>query len=76
MFVTVYSKAITRRATGKKTIVGCAYSTKSLTSMHEYIRSKHSDAETYKDPERVITHFIAGVPLCTKPLVLGGQRIS
>jgi dGTP triphosphohydrolase len=76
MFVTVYTKKVKRRATGKVETVGCTYATKSLTAMHAHIRACHGDAQTYQDPARVITDFIPGMNLRMRPMVVGGTLVK
>lgn len=76
MFVTIYTHTVKRRATGKLETIGCAYRTKSHTDMHAHIRSTYSDAQTYKDPDAVITDFIPGMNLRSLPIVRGGTRIA
>jgi len=76
MYVTVYSHKVKRRRTGRIETVGVAYQTKSLTPMHAYLRDCFPDAQTWKDPKRVITDFIPGMPLGMRPIVAGGERIK
>ncbi|WWO60467.1 hypothetical protein [Stenotrophomonas phage SOVA965] len=75
-YITVYTKSVKRRKSGKTEVVGCAYETKSLTSMHKAIRDKYSNAQTWKDARRVITEFVEGMNLGTMPIVRGGERIA
>lgn len=75
-YITVYTRKIKRRTTGKIETIGCAYETKSLTEMHEHIRNKNSDAQTWQDAKRVITDFVQGMNLGTMPIVCGGKRIA
>ncbi len=76
MYVTIYTRTIKRRATGRTETVGLTYSTKSLTPMHAAIRSRYPDAQTWRDPRRVITDFVPGMNLGMLPLVSGGTRVA
>lgn len=75
MFVTIYSRTIKRRKTGRIETVGSVYETKSLTPMHAYIRQQYPGAETWENPRRVVTHFTVGMPL-ERPIVSGGTKVA
>lgn len=76
MYVTIYTRTIKRRNTGRPETLGMVYETKSLTGMHASIRERFPNAQTWKDPKRVITDFIFGMNLGTLPIVIGGERVA
>lgn len=76
MYTTIYTRRIKRRKTGITETVGLTYSTKSLTPIHARIHADHPDAQTWLDPERIITDFVPGMNLRTLPLVVGGTRVG
>jgi len=76
-YFTVYTRRLRRGTRGALVEThGCVYHTKSLTTLHANIRAKYPDAQTWKDPERVITDFVPGTNLGMLPLVRGGERVS
>lgn len=75
MYVTAYTRSIKRRGATAPMRVALAYKTKSLTPMHERIRSRHPGAQTWRDPSRVILNFAPGFPLVT-PIVVGGTLVA
>lgn len=75
-YVTIYLRTVKRRKSGRVQRMGCYYRTKSLTAMHAHIRETYPGAQTFKDPERVITDFVPGLNLTTLPIVCGGELIA
>lgn len=75
-YTTIYTRTVKRRATKRTETIGCAYTTKSLTPMHEHIRNTHTDAQTWLNPKRVITDFVTGYNLGMLPILTGGTRIA
>lgn len=75
MYTTIYTRRIKRRKTGITETVGLSYSTKSLTPMHAQIHANYPDAQTWLDPERIITDFVPGMNLRMLPIVVGGTRV-
>ena len=76
MYTTIYTRQIKRRGTTQAVTIGCAYTTKSLSTLHENIRLNYPDAQTWKGLKRCITDLIPGMNLGTLPLVSGGERIA
>jgi hypothetical protein len=76
MYVTVFSHTVRRRKTGRVETVGVAYRTKRLTPHHAYLRSAFPDAQTWQDPDSVITDFVPGMNLGMRPLVRGGTQVA
>lgn len=75
-YVTVFTRQVRRRATKRLETIGVAYQTKSLTDYHKFLRDTFPDAQTWKDPKRVVTDFVPGMNLGTLPIVRGGERIA
>lgn len=55
---------------------GCAYTTKTLTPHHAFLRSKFPDAQTWESPDRVCTNFAGSMNLRGLPIVVGGTRLA
>lgn len=75
-FTTIYVKTVKRRKTGYVETIGCAYTTKSETTMHAHIRKTYPDAQTWRDVRDVITNLTPGINLGCMPLLRGGTRIA
>lgn len=78
MYVTTYSRTLKRRRgplKGKFERIACYYETRSLTPMHESLRSRYPGSKTYADHKEVITNFCLGLPL-DFPMVCGGKMIA
>lgn len=75
MIVTTYTRSVRRQKTKRLETFAAVYSTKTETPMHAHIRNTQPNAQTHRNPERVITHFCVGLPL-EKAIVVGGERIA
>ncbi len=78
MYVTTYSRTLKRRRgpmKGKSETIHCYYETKTLSAMHESLRSRYPGAKTFADHKLVFTHLFPGIPL-DFPIVQGGKLIA
>lgn len=75
-YITVYTKSVKRRNSGKVEVLGCVYETKSLTDMHKFIRGKYHGAQTWANAKQVITDLIPGINLGIMPIIQGGERVA
>jgi hypothetical protein len=76
MYVTIYTVTRKSRKHGELVTEGCAYKTKSLTPVHQRIRERYPDSQTWENPRSVITEFVPGMNLGMRPIVRGGTRID
>lgn len=78
MYVTTYSRTLKRSRgpmKGKCERIHCYYETKTLTPMHESLRSRYPGAKTYSDHKAIFTEFFPGFSL-DMVIVSGGKLIA
>lgn len=75
-YVTVYEYRVKRRRTGRVETRGVAYTTKSLTPHHAFLRATFPGAQTWENPSEVLTDLLPGMNLMSRPIVLGGKLIG
>ena len=68
--VTIWTKRWKRSGKTKR----CVYETKSHTDIHHRLREE-CNGQTWINPTKVKTHFVAGLPL-DEPIVIGGVKVD